>query len=207
MDYIYAMKRLLIILSIVFLTTCNSKNNKPEESSPQSQALPEIQVENPEESWGGDIAMNIYRIEKISPELTKYTVLSSYQNTAVGFILLFKRPVSKGGFIHDGITFKTLGGDTSNNFLKAIAEIYKVRAPKAVFADSVIVTYYDLAGSVNTNDPNNWVAAQTKLFFSTGEDNPELFLNIDERTKKISFPEKDSSYRTGIITALTRKEK
>lgn len=200
-------KQLAYLLSVALLLCCTHVQKKSGDAPEVSEQLSEIKVNNNNESWGGDISMNIKSIEKINPELSKYIIISSYKNAPAGFMMLIRKPRDKKQFISDGIVFKPLGGDTSNLFLKALSEIYNIKSTiNPVFKDSIVVTYYDLAGSVDTNNPSNWVAAQMKLFFPSDEDTPELFLNIDEKNRVIEFPEKDSSYRAGIINAISQSQ-
>jgi hypothetical protein len=194
-----------ILLAVVFFA-CNNTTNKLSDTTQPAQ-LPEIKVNDDTQGFGADISMHIQKIEKISSELSKYVIVSNYQNTPAGFILLLKKPEGKKDFIADGITFKPLGGDTSKNFIRALAEIYKLKEDHSLtFKDSLTIPYYDLAANVDTKDPSNWIAAQIKMFFETDDDTAELFLNIDEKNSTISFPEKDSSYRAGILTALSKKK-
>ena len=107
-------------------------------------------------------------------------------------------------FIPDGIRFLSMG-DTSNNFLNALGKIYKQPAQPHIFTDSLTISVADLAVGVDLKKEGNWIAAQLKLFFQTNDDSQELYLNIDENRSTVSFPEKDSAYRSGIIEALSKK--
>jgi hypothetical protein len=127
-----------------------------------------------------------------------------YQGKPVGFMIRIKEPLKKTMFVTGGITFITLK-DTSNNFLAALAEIYKVKLIKKQFKDSLTISYADLTVGVDLNKPGNWIAAQKKIFFETVDDSPELFLNIDLGAGEIAFPEKAHDYREGIIDALSKK--
>jgi len=166
----------------------------------------EMAVEKSDNTLGSDIILNIDRTDKLSAEITAYRVLSVYKGKPVGFTMIVKQPTEKNMFVSKGITFLSLK-DTSDNFLRALAEIYEVNFANAVFQDSITVSYADLTVGVDLNKPGNWIAAQKKLFFETEDDNPELFLNIDEVAGTISLPEKDKDYREGIIHALSKKLK
>lgn len=203
------MKRLLFCLATALtIVSCSNeeKKNKPAEANEAAvTALPEMEIDNSPESWGGDIILHIQTTEKISAETTLYKIISYYNGKPVGFNLFVKRPSKAKMFVTDGITFRSTG-DTSNNFLTALAEIYKVKKSNLVFTDSLTVTYADLAADHDPSKPGNWIAAQMKLFFETDEDASELCLNIDEQKKTISLPEKDKDYRDGIVTALSKKK-
>src|SRR5258706_10813420 len=103
---------LLLFAAVLFFACNNTANKLSDEPAPPAQ-LPEIKLDDTAHSFGADILMHIQKVEKISPELSKYIVVSNYQNMPAGFILLLRRPADKKGFIEKGITFKPLGGDTS----------------------------------------------------------------------------------------------
>jgi hypothetical protein len=195
------MKKLLTLgLILIAIISCNSPETKqPDTAPPQPAITPEMIVEN------GDITLNIDSIDNSNKEYSRYKILSIYKGKPVGFWLKFKRAGKKEHFVSDGATFITMG-DTSNNFLRSLADIYGLVHNGPVFIDSATVTYTNLQAMVDTSKPGTWIAAQSKLFFSTDDDNPELFLNIDEASKTISLPEKDPEYRKGIIDALSKKK-
>ena len=168
-------------------------------------SLPEMKINHDDGSWGGDITLHIQSIEKISPEVTRYKIVSGHKGSPVGFDLIVERPFKHGMFVDEGVTFKSLG-DTSNNFLRALAELYGMGLPNPVFVDSITVSYADLASGTDLNKPGNWIAAQMKLFFPSDEDTYELYLNVDEEPGTISLPEKDLEYRSGILKAFTKKK-
>ena len=201
------MRRLIkVLLGLLVLSSCNNskKDETPTINNEQTEKLPEMIIDRSSDGWGGDVSLYIKSTEKISSEVTLFKIVSDYNGNPVGFSLLLKRPKEKNMFVSKGLTFISLK-DTSTNFLKALANIYRVERNDLVFGDSITITYADLAANVDLNKPGNWIAAQMKLFFETDDDNPELFLNIDEKARIISLPEKDSTYREGIIKALSKK--
>ncbi len=198
-----------LLTAILILASCNNPSQQKETAAANETKLNQLkpmQVDTTEKSYGADISLGIYEITKLSSELSRYRLLSTYKDKVVGFDLLLKKPAKEQMFIHNGITFLSLG-DTSNNFLQALAEVYKIKKPASAFIDSVTITYANLASQVDLSKPENWIAAEIKMFFETEDDNPELFMNLDEKEGIISFPEKDSDYREGIITALSKKRK
>jgi len=196
------------MLACILLTSCTGSdpNAKGTNSATVSASLPEMQVDNSAQSFGGDISLHINSLEKIDQEITSYKILSAYRGKPIGFQFILKRPAENREFVEHGVTFKSLG-DTSNNFLNALAEIYQIKKNNLVFVDSITVTYADLTYNFDSKTPGNWVAAQKKLFFETKDDESELYLNIDNDRKIISFPEKDSSYRLSILEALSKYSK
>ena len=188
----------------LFFVSCNDGRKSNTNNPASGSNLKEMIVEKKDDNWGGDIILNIERADKISSEITAYRIISFYKGQPVGFNMILKQPTKKNMFITKGVTFLSLK-DTSNNFLKALAEIYGVKFTNAEFKDSITISYADLTFGADLNKPGNWIAAQKKLFFETDDDNPELFLNIDEIAGRISLPEKDRNYREGIIYALSKK--
>jgi len=202
------MKKIIPCIAILFfIYSCNNPATQKNDSSGQNVSdpqLPELVIDNG--SWGADMILHIAKKENLAPELVKYTILSSYKNKPIGFLLFLKKPSKRALFVNNGAKFLPLG-DTSNNFLSAMAQVYKISTKALLFKDSIVITYADLGAEMDTSKPGNWIAAQMKLFFVTGDDSPELFLNVDEKAATISLPEKDSSYRSGIIEALSKKNK
>jgi hypothetical protein len=185
----------------ILLLACNNIHRT---STTQPAPLSEMKV-NKSDGWGGDITLNIGS-KKTTGEITTYKILSAYQNKPVGFWMEFKRPKDKKTLIWSGITFKPMG-DTSNNFLTALADVYQINPINGGFTDSVSVTYADLENMYGAKKPGDWIAAQGKLFFPDDEDNAELYLDIDEQAHTVVFSEKDSSYRKDIIQAFTKHGK
>jgi len=134
-----------------------------------------------------------------------YTLLSRYGNKPVGFYLILREPAGKNEFVSTGVTLRPMGGDTSNNFLMVLAQLYRVKRSNLVFADTVVATYANLNAMGDTGKPGNWAAAQYKLFF--GDGSAELYMNIDRNAGAISFPEKDSANRADIIDAFSKTNK
>jgi hypothetical protein len=165
-------------------------------------SLPDLKVDK--DDWGGNFTMNIAETHRFSNEKTIYTLLSKFEGKPVGFYLICKDPGGGSPFVEQGVTFKSMG-DTSNNFLFALSQVYGVQRSNLYFADSIVATYVKLGDIAETKTPDNWIAAQTKLFF--GDGSIELFMNIDQHNGIISFPEKDSSYRADIIGALSKAKK
>jgi hypothetical protein len=120
----------------------------------------------------------------------------------VGLYLTLRETASESGFVSKGVILRPMGGDTSNNFLTVLAQLYGVRRSNLVFADSAVATYANLSQMAHTNKEGNWAAAQFKLFF--GDGSAELYMNIDRNAGTIAFPEKDSANRAGLLDALAK---
>jgi hypothetical protein len=168
----------------------------------RAPSLPALKIDN--EAWGGDFTIHIDQIKPLSEGKTLYTLLSSYSGKPVGFYLILREPPGKPEFVGNGVVLKPMG-DTSNNFLEALSQIYGMKHSNLIFADSVIATYINLGNMSDVKKPGNWAAAQMKLFF--GDGSAELYMNIDQNAGIISFPEKDSANRARLMDAFSKSAK
>jgi hypothetical protein len=184
---------------LIILVACNDAGTSRSIYTGSSSSLPPLKVDP--QNWGGDFTINIAQTQRISNEKTLYTLLSRYGDKPVGFYLLFRDPGGNKTFVDHGVVIRPMG-DTSNNFLAVLAQIYGVKRSNIAFADSAVATYANLGNMADTNTPGNWAAAQTKLFF--GDGSAELFMNIDKNAGTISFPEKDSANRADLIDAFSK---
>jgi len=196
------MKKLFhCFFAVVLFSACNDTGTTQSINPASGSSLPSLKVVG--QYWGGDFTINIAQTQRLSDEKTLYTLLSSYGDKPVGFYLIFREPKEKNMFVSNGVTLKPMG-DTSNNFLAVLAQIYRIRSSNRVFADSVVATYAKLDDMADKT-PGNWSAAQTKLFF--GDGSAELYMNIDQNAGTISFPEKDSANRADLIDAFSKSIK
>jgi hypothetical protein len=197
------MKKLFhCFFAVVLFSACNDTGTTQSIYPASGSSLPSLKVVD--QNWGGDFTINIAQTQRLSNEKTLYTLLSRYGDKPVGFYLIFRKPEGKGMFVSNGVTLKPMG-DTSNNFLAVLAQIYRVRDSNRAFADSVVATYAKLDDMADTKTAGNWSAAQTKLFF--GDGSAELYMNIDQNAGTISFPEKDSANRADLIDAFSKSIK
>ena len=164
-----------------------------------ASSLPSLKIDL--QNWGGDFTINIAQTHQISNEKTLYTLLSRYGDKPVGFYLVLREPAGNNTFVDHGVILRPMG-DTSNNFLAVLAQLYGVKRSNIAFADSAVATYANLSNMADTKTPGNLAAAQTKLFF--GDGSAELYMNINRNEGTISFPEKDSSNRHSLIDAFSK---
>jgi hypothetical protein len=162
-------------------------------------SLPSLKIDA--QNWGGDFTINIAQKQQISNDRIRYTLLSRYGDKPVGFYLDLREPGGNSTFVDHGVVLRPMG-DTSNNFVAVLAQLYGVKRLNAVFADSAVATYVQLAEMAETKNPGNWSAAQKKLFF--GDGSAEIYMNINPNEGTISFPEKDSANRADIVDAISR---
>ncbi|MDO6433486.1 hypothetical protein Q4E93_22930 [Flavitalea sp. BT771] len=194
------MKKLFFgFFGLLIFSACNDSGTSRSLYTDIGTSSPSLKIDP--QNWGGDFTINIWKTQHISHEKILYTLLSWYGDKPVGFYLILRKPEGKSIFVNHGATFKPMG-DTSNHFLAVLAKIYGIRRSNLGFADSVVATYANLSDMADTQTPGNWAAAQTKLFF--GDGSVELYMNIDQRAGTISFPEKDSANRAGLIDAFSR---
>lgn len=194
------MQRLFLLYFLfAFLSACHEPGDTRSSATEGSNSLPPMEVDG--QAWGADFSLHIARVQPVSQEVTVYTLLSQYSGKPVGFYLYLRKPKSKRKFVSGVCTLRPMA-DTSNNFLAALAGIYRVWPRSYVFADSVVGEYINLNEMPGANDPGSWTAAQTKLFF--GDGSAELYMNIDLNSRTISFPEKDSAYRADLIAAFLK---
>ncbi len=200
-------KHWFLIITLFTIIACNEIENKPVKITTFEYELPPMELDKSSFSWDADVKLNIQSIDSIGPGITSYTILSRYKNLPVGFKMILKKQVGENQNPCDRIKFLPMGGDTSNRFLEALSDIYLLKTSQHIFKDSVTASYCDLSVGIDLSNPGNQIAAQFKLFFSTDENNPELYLNIFEKDKYITLPEKDSSYRKAIIQSFSKKAK
>jgi hypothetical protein len=189
------------LLGFALFTSCGNAPTNTASLAPTVSLPPNIGIHNQE---GGYIE---FTLSIASHELidhgTKYTLLSNYGGTPVGFVLIIKPSGDKKGALST-VIFRSMG-DTSNNFVNALASIYQLKHENLRFPDSATASNINLRNFFG-NESGTEVAAQNKLTFDTDEV-PELLMNIYEGAGTISFPEKDPDNRQGIINAFTRHGK
>ena len=187
--------RILFLFSLI-TSACNESVQKQ-----KAEQVPSIVVNN-ELDWGGNFKLHILKSE-IKDSLHVYTILSMDNNAPIGFKLEVPINTDKFG---EGIRFESLG-DTSDNFLRTLSSIYKIKLKNnSKFVESISCNYAGLNDITYRGDGQKRDSSinYLKLFFiGTGEDYAELYLNIDESAKTIELEEKDSEYRTYIVKSLT----
>lgn len=143
-----------------------------------------------------------------------YIAKGLYKNITVGlqFEIISQLPYgitnegevnTKDGFIHEGIWLVSIGQET-DNFLRAISELYKIPTSKTFSRNKIPATIFSL-NKVNT-DLNNLGYYKFKVFFNENEDEnsyAEIYINIDTEKKVIEFHEKDQEYRKPLVNTFT----
>jgi hypothetical protein len=109
---------------------------------------------------------------------------------------------SKVGFARNAVQFKSIGQE-SDEFIKAISNIYKQTTEKGFTKQTVSSTAFSLNEIPVKLDKKNYY--KLKLFFEENNEElySELFLNINTKEHEIELHEKDVDYRSNLIKLLT----
>ena len=113
------------------------------------------------------------------------------------------QPDSKVGIARDAVQFKSLGQE-SDEFVKAIAELYKQTTDKGFTKRTISATAFSLNEKPVKLDEKDYY--RLKLFFEENDANlySELFLNINTKEQEIELHEKDVDYRATLIKVWTK---
>ena len=110
---------------------------------------------------------------------------------------------TKEGFNRNAVKIASLGQE-SDEFLKGLAELYKISTKRVFTKSKISTTAFSL--NQNTADLNKGNYYKFKLFFNEDGDEEtyaELFFNIDTDKNIIELHEKDPDYRIPLIRAFT----
>ena len=113
------------------------------------------------------------------------------------------QPDSRVGIARDAVQFKSLGQE-SDEFMKAIAELYKQTTDKGFTKQTISATAFSLNEMPVKLDKQDYY--RLKLFFEENNEDlySELFLNINTKEREIELHEKDVDYRATLIKIWTR---
>ncbi len=165
-----------------------------------AQQLPEIYRPDPNEKdpWA-DIALRIESLTCRTQSECTVRARGAHHGESVGLEVVVGAIDGR----RRGISYRSIG-EESNRFIRALAELYKVRdrtsAMKAsTFADAVV-----LSGNLSTMQSQR---IDIKVFFYA--DGPEskyaeLYTNIDPVRGILQVHEKDPDYRENVIKALAK---
>lgn len=165
---------------------------------------------DPEEGWN-DIFLKITS-EKITKTTHIYIAKGLYKGKTVGLQIEINSKISAGivngqidnknGFVTKGIQLKSIGLE-SDEFVKALAELYKQPTAKGFTKEIISATAFSL--NEKPTDLDKQDSYKFKLFFAENDEKlySELYLNINTQTGEIELNEKDEGYREPIIKLLT----
>ncbi len=165
---------------------------------------------DPEEGWN-DIFLKITS-EKITKTTHIYIAKGLYKGKTVGLQIEINSKISAGivngqidnknGFVTKGIQLKSIGLE-SDEFVKALAELYKQPTAKGFTKEIISATAFSL--NEKPADLDKQDSYKFKLFFAENDEKlySELYLNINTKIGEIELNEKDEGYREPIIKLLT----
>jgi len=109
-------------------------------------------------------------------------------------------PNEDQGFTVGTVKITSLG-EKSDNFVKALAEIFDEKTNAGMTNNVIEPNVFSSNQKVITLDQTGTYSF--KLFLDNAVADPaEIFFNIDTYKKAIEFTEKDTHYRSGLISAL-----
>lgn len=203
------LKNLLIVLTVV-ITSCDQPNKTTGVAVQNKEKFPikELQIENSrDEGWGADIKMSIVSIAETDTSKL-YTVQSTYEGKSLGLLVSIPKQKTESNGFGSGIVLKSIGNE-SDNFLMTLAKLYKQKTDSVLkFTKAVTLTFVDLdvfAKDLGAKEGGEYKTEnQYKLFYESkdGENNAELYLNVNTQEHWIEFKEKDEEYRPVVIKFL-----
>ena len=156
-----------------------------------------------------------FTITKYSQDEFKNHILEInglFKNMNVG-LLIALRPDMELGFVNDeidnskfykqGVNFYSIG-ETSDNFIKALINLYGFNISNAKMNDRIETTTFVLSGNP-INIKNDFI--KTKIFFDDENEidcYSELYVNINLKNRTLELREKDSEYRENLIKVLSK---
>jgi hypothetical protein len=166
---------------------------------------------HPEEGFF-DIFLTI--VSDIKTDTTHiYIAKGLYKNKTIGIQFEVKSTIGAGlvggqinkecGFVEKGVRVKSIGQE-SDEFVKAISEIYKFPTTKTFSKQIISTTVFALNDKpADLTKKNNY---KFKLFFAEDDENlySEIYLNLNLKEGEIELSEKDEAYRQPLIKVWTK---
>ena len=125
-----------------------------------------------------------------------------YKGKTVGFGLLLSATKKLFQPLKIGVGINSLG-EESDNFLKALAELYGETIPEqSKMKKYVPADFFILSNVEDKKECFDNMKVNVKMFFGNTDENDhycECFLNVDLPSKTVTFCEKDEEYRENII--------
>ncbi|MEO8148235.1 MAG: hypothetical protein ABI723_11380 [Bacteroidia bacterium] len=190
----------------------NNNNNKTQQANQDTVKLEDITSRiNPDEGFN-DIFLKIVNDTKTDTTHI-YIAKGLYKNKTVGLQIEVRSKIGagftdgqvadNGGFIAKGVRLKSIGQE-SDEFIKALADLYKQQTSKGFSKQVITATAFSLNEKASDLDKKGLY--NFKLFFGEEDENlySEIFLNINTAKGEIELPEKDDSYREPLIKVWTR---
>jgi hypothetical protein len=195
-----------------FLFACKNIDNNAHKNNSDNTKIEEITSRiDPEEGWI-DIFLKITEDTKTDTSHI-YIAKGLYKNKTVGLQIEISskigagivdgKPDGKAGFVANAVQFKSIGQE-SDEFVKALAELYDQPTNKGFTKQTISTTAFSLNEKSFNLDKNDYY--KLKLFFAEDDENlySEIFLNINTEKREIEIHEKDEEYREPIIKVWTK---
>lgn len=199
------MKRHLLtsIFTLILVTFicfgCSTKDKEVKEGEPQNDSkhieLHQITLNRDKKDFV-DLTFQIISSES-KGDIQNFIIKGKYKESTVGLKVSVNTTKEKG-FIMDGVHVSSVG-EESNNFIKALSELYDEDNINVQMKDEVIFTNYVLEKTRTSR--------KYKLFFDNGKENEyaEIYLNINLNDNLIEINEKDLEYRKPILKAFSKE--
>lgn len=126
-------------------------------------------------------------------------------SSQIGAGFLNGRPNTKGAFVSDAVKLTSIG-QMSDDFVKALSELYLIQCENGFTKSVISSTVYSLnSKSVNLEEKDVY---KLKLFLKDKDDElyAELFLNINTLDSEVELHEKDKEYRENILKIISMSE-
>lgn len=203
------MKKLTLFKVIVLLLTVTACNNSPNESKESVDGLPLKQMINNKDLVNHHLYLSFTDIAETDTSVL-YTVRSLFNEDTVGLKIELKKDIQPGinkdgqptaeGFTQGNIRISSIGTE-SDNFLNALSEIFDLPSSEKMTENTLLPTVFSSNNEVvNLNKAGTY---SFKLFFDNSKGEPaEIFAVVDTYRKIFELSEKDSSYRSLLISAF-----
>ena len=188
-----------------FLFSCNGKNDT------ENSKLEEITSRIAHEEDWKNIFLKITE-ETMTDTSHIYIAKGFYKEHVVGLQLEVSseigagivngKPDGKSAFVSNAVQFRSIGQE-SDEFVKALAELYKQPAVKSFTSGLVSATVFSLNEKPVNLDKRDYY--RLKLFFEDDEGlYSEVFLNINTDKREVEIQEKAEEYREPMIKVWTK---
>ena len=190
-----------------FLFGCKDNNTKAQQTDKLVDITSRLDVA---EGWS-DIFLYITADTKTDTTHI-YIAKGLYKGKTVGLQIEVSSKIGAGivggqmdskGMVAKGVRLKSIGQE-SDEFVKALADLYKFPTTKSFSKQIIAATTFSLNEKSADLDKKDFY--KFKLFFEEGDENlySEIFLNINTDKREIEIHEKDESYREPIIKVWTK---
>jgi hypothetical protein len=193
-------------IPLCFILACLVACKKQSARLPQPYTPAKHEMLVDKKGWGGDVRLSVINIEQPSLWLKRYTVLSTYKGKDVGFVMQTaanQRTIR--GFYKYNLILQGLG-DTTNNFVAALAALYNQPMKQARFPGKLKAGYVDLHEMNAFVGGYNELPGEQRMKLFLDDDSAELYVTINEQEGWLDVLEKDPEIRPQVLKALSAGE-